>query len=334
MNASRRQFIQGLSLALLAQVAPATGPVRNRQWLAYTYQGSDAPGNAARLEAAAREISLWSQGSLQIGFHLGNTLDIKVSDIVRACGSGAIQLADETFFLNTLLGGSFLQLPLLITSAEEYQRVIAVVEPGIIRAYEAAGCEVLGRYDFASVHIFGSGTTPITSLDDLRGRRLRTGRDVHNEFLALYGARPSLILTPDVMAAFEAGSLDGALTSFAAGGSVWRKYLTSVLLMSLYNSQGYFIANRAALQSLHPEQRQYIRTLFRAEARKTTAIMRADEDRVIEEFKRKGMVFSRLSDSQTRDARAKASIVWERWARSRGPEAVDLLASVRRQLGG
>jgi len=320
-----------MSLAFLARGAPA--PAAERHWRSSTFQGSDVPGNSARMKAASKEITEWSRDSLQVSFYLGNTLPINVYDLAKACGRGEVQLADEIFFMNQNLGGGIVSLPMLMDNYEEYYRAMAIVEPAIVRAYEALGCEVLGRYDFSPVYIFGSGSTPIASLADLRGRRIRTGRLVHNEFLSLYGASTTLIVTPEVLAAFQAGTIDAAVTSFGAGGDIWREYLTSVFLMRIYNAQGYFIANREAMKSLPQSQRQHIRKLFRAEAHKTTTIMRADEQEVIDWLKRKGMVFSPMSEPEKRDARAKAATVWENWARAQGPEAMGLLAKVRAELG-
>jgi len=328
---SRREFVAGVSLAFLA--GGAATPAVQRHWRSTTFQGSPVPGNSARMQAASKEITEWSGGSLQINFYLGNTLPINVYDLAKACGRGEVQLADEIFFMNQCIGGGLVSLPMLMDNYDEYYRAMAIVEPSIVRAYAALGCEVLGRYDFSPVYIFGSGKTPITSLADLRGRRIRTGRVVHNEFLSLCGAVTTLIVTPDVITAFRAGTIDGAVTSFGAGGDIWREYITSVFLMRIYNAQGFFIVNRAAMEALPQSQRQHIRKLFRAEAHNTTAIMRADEQEVIDWLKRKGMVSTEMSESEKREARAKAAIVWEKWARAQGPEAVELLAKVRAELG-
>jgi len=65
-------------------------------------------------------------------------------------------------------------LPMLMDNYEEYYRPMAIVEPAIVRAYEALGCEVLGRYDFSPVYIFGSGSTPCLAGRSARAR-IRTG---------------------------------------------------------------------------------------------------------------------------------------------------------------
>jgi TRAP-type C4-dicarboxylate transport system substrate-binding protein len=331
MPLSRRSVIAGVSALALA--LPNTPARANVLWRAYTYQGGLRPANAARLMAASDILTSASAGKFRIDFHLGNTLPIDVSQLAAACGRGDIQLGDDTFFLNTLIEGNILQLPMLVSSRAEYRRVMAIVEPNIVRAYEGLGCEVLGRYDFIPVHLYGAGDRPIASLADIAGRRIRTGRQVHNDFIEAYRGIPLTMVTPDVMRAFQDGRIDGVLTGFAGGASVWHNHLTSVLIMNLYYGQGYFIANRAALAALPRELSDLVRSQFRNESETVTATMLREDDEVIATFRARGMQFSELSASEVGDAQAKAAIVWERWASQRGPEAEALLLRVRAELG-
>ena len=312
---------------------PSTVIPQSSIWKAYTFSGSIKPSNAACLKRAAATIVERTEGRVRTEFHLGNTLPIKVSDLVPAVGRREIHLGDDTFFLNTVPGGELIQLPMLVLTRSEYLSAMKIIEPSIVKAYEAVGVEILGRYDFVPSYLFGSGSAEINSLDSLRGRRFRVARpNIHQDFLAEFGANSVGLLTPDVIRELEQGRVDGAVTGFSGGASVWRDHLTSVFQLPIYFGQGFFVVNRRALAGLSSGDREQVREICAREAVASTDIMHSEEIEMINVFSRLGMRFTTPSEAEFQAALQVAATCWDRWATTQNTETKKLLSAVREEL--
>jgi TRAP-type C4-dicarboxylate transport system substrate-binding protein len=106
---------------------------------------------------------------------------------------------------------------------------------------------------------------PLTSVDSLRGTRMRTYSASSNRFAALVGATAALVQIPEVPQAFATNVINLLITSAAAAVDlqVWDFAKVFTPVDFAFNCNGVFMSRRA-LESLPPAQQQAVRE---AEAR-------------------------------------------------------------------
>ena len=131
-------------------------------------------------------VSKETNGGFQIKYHLGGSLTIKVTDITTAVGDNVIQLGDDGFQQGNVPITGILRLPMLITTRQEFEKALAVMKPYVERAYDKKGSTVLATYYFPMQIAWSS--KKLTSLDELKGQKIRATSPEQIEFLKRFGA--------------------------------------------------------------------------------------------------------------------------------------------------
>src|SRR5688500_10912582 len=108
----------------------------------------------------------------------------------------------------------------LLTSHEQGRRVAEAVMPEINKELERFNVRIIATYPFPAQVFFCRD--PITSLADVKGRRVRTPGGSQNDFIQAIGGQPVAIGFPEVYSALERGVVDCAVTGTATGnGARW-----------------------------------------------------------------------------------------------------------------
>ncbi|MEI8145833.1 MAG: TRAP transporter substrate-binding protein DctP [Alphaproteobacteria bacterium] len=103
----------------------------------------------------------------------------------------------------------------LNTSHETARKVADAILPTLNQELERVGVRIVATYPFPAQVFFCRD--PITSLADLKGRRVRTPGGSQNDFMQSIGAQPVAIGFPEVYSALERGVVDCAVTGTATG---------------------------------------------------------------------------------------------------------------------
>ena len=144
------------------------------------------PGAGEGVREIVERVSKETNGGFQIKYHLGGSLSIKVTDITTAVGDDVIQLGDDGFQQGNVPITGILRLPMLITNAQEFEKALAIMKPYVAKAYDKKGSTVLSTYYFP-VQIAWS-SKKLTSLEDLKGQKIRATSPEQIEFLKRFGA--------------------------------------------------------------------------------------------------------------------------------------------------
>ncbi len=244
---TRRHTLAGLAAgtvstpALLRAQAPTN-------WIAYSYVPAATLAPAKVFAEIVERVAKETNGGLQIKYHLGGSLSIKVTDITTAVGDNVIQLGDDGFQQGNVPITGILRLPMLIANAQEFEKALAIMKPYVEKAYDKKGAIVLSTYYFP-VQIAWS-SKKLTSLEDFKGQKIRATSPEQIEFLKRFGANGLTVGAPEVPSALERGVVDGVLTANAGGGKVWKDLLKYCYEIGLNFFEANIIANKEAYAKL------------------------------------------------------------------------------------
>lgn len=166
-------------------------------------------------------------------------------------------------------------LPFVVGGYDDATRLWACQRPVLERALAAAGLQVLMAVPWPPQGLFSS--QPLASLEDLRGRRMRTYNPATRRLAELLGARPVEVPMARVGEALADGRIDAMLTSALTGveQQVWR-WMHHYYDLHAWLPKNVVLANAAAVAGLKPDHRAALLQLAAdAEVRGLAASRRA-----------------------------------------------------------
>jgi TRAP-type transport system periplasmic protein len=300
-------------------------------WQAYTFWGSPTVVASKGFRKIVTDIEEASGGELKIKFNLGGTLSINAANIGSSISDDVIQLADDSFYAGAIPVAPLATLPFLSNSVDEVNKVMTVVRPIVERDYGKRGVTMLGYYVYPPQVFWFRGN--VTSLDQIKGRKLRVSTAEQGDFLKRIGATPVQVTSAEVPAALERGIVDGVLTASAGGILAWKDLLKSSYQLGVNYHVSYIIANTARLQKLPADMQAKIRAVVNRDCAELTADLQRDDVELRQKFAAEGIAMTAGTDKDRASAAALAKETADAWAKSRGPEAVESLAKARALLG-
>jgi TRAP-type C4-dicarboxylate transport system substrate-binding protein len=314
-----------------AVAAPHVARAQTISWQAYTYGPvSNVPPTRA-IARICEELEKQSGGRMQMRLHLGGSLPIQAGNISQAVADDVVQFGDDGFFQGNIPIGGVLRLPMLINTREEFETAARIMHPYLEKAYARKGMLVLGAYIFPLQVAWSS--KKLTSLAEMKGRKMRVTSPEQAEFVRRSGATPVTIGPSEVPSALDRGIVDGVFTAAAGGGRIWKDLLKYVYDIGPNLFDAVFIVNKAAFEKLPPD----IQALMRKLAAEATPVITdehfKDEETIRAQLKAAGMIITPASADDIKDGVEKLRDYWQQWAKQRGPDAVEALAKVQAALG-
>ena len=198
---TRRHLVGALAAAPVA--APAVLRAQTVNWLFYTHVPAATLVPARVSQEIVERVAKETNGGFQIKYHLGGSLTIKATDITTAVGDNVVQLGDDAFQQGNVPITGILRLPMLITSAAEFEKALAVMRPYLERAFDKKGVTLLANYYFPMQIAWSS--KKLTSLDDFKNQKIRATSPEQIEFLKRFGANGLTVGGSEVPSALERG---------------------------------------------------------------------------------------------------------------------------------
>jgi TRAP-type C4-dicarboxylate transport system substrate-binding protein len=272
-----------------------------------------------------------TNGELEINLHLGGSLPIKASDITAAVGDNVVQLGDDGFATGTIPITAILRLPMLLQSYQDLDKAMAILRPHLDEAYGKRGIVVLGQYAYPFQVIWGK--KKITSLDDIKGLKLRVTSVEQGEFVRRFGGVSLPLGSPDVAAALDRGVVDGVFTASSGGGLTWHDLLKYRYAFPTSYVNSTIVVNREAFEKLPLATQKFLRDAGADSATWATAEMQRQEDEVTARFGKEGMILTDASPAEVKEATEKLRPYWDEWATKHSAEAVSILKEIRAAIG-
>src|SRR6478752_5257700 len=308
---TRRQAIA--ALAASSGAAPAVLRAQSTvTWTVYTYVPAATLAPAKVFQEIIERVSKETNGGFQLKYHLGGALTIKATDITTAVGDNVIQIGDDGFQQGNVPITGILRLPMLVTSAAEFEKALAVMKPYVERAYDKKGSTVLSTYYFPMQIAWSS--KKLTSLDDFKGQKIRATSPEQIEFLKRFGANGLTVGGSEVPSALERGVVDGVLTANAGGGKVWKDLLKYCYEIGLNFFEANIVVNKEAFAKLPANYRDILTKAVVELSPKMTQMMAQEEGEEKAKRKAEGMIQTTATPDEYKRGAERMASYWDEWA--------------------
>lgn len=318
-----------LTLAGLCAAATLATPAVWAQvaWQSYTYipAATQAPARGV-----ARLAEAMKGDGLTLRSHLGGSLPINATNITQAVADNTVQFGDDGFFQGNVPIGGVMRLPMLITTPDEMAKASAIVLPYLEAAYAKKNVVLLGYYHYPVQSAWSK--KKLASLDDLKDAKMRVTSAEQGEFVRRFGGIPITIGAAEVPSALDRGVVDGVFTAASGGGRIWKDLLKYQYGIGPNFFDAVLIANKDAFDKLTPAQQAKLRQQAKDAAQWITAETLKEEDEMTAPLKAGGIVMTPVNARDTEAGSKRMAGYWDEWAKSRGPEAIEVLGKIRTAL--
>ena len=171
----------------------------------------------------AEAVNTATAGDVAVTVHQASEIGVTGSGSMSAVEEGVVQMASYLLFLQA--GDEpFLAidtLPFLIRGQDEMKAFLEVAAPTYEEIAARNNQKILYYVPWPSPGVYSR--REITSVEDMKGARIRAFNPASFQFLSLMGAAPLEMPWGDVASALAAGTIDGVATSTSSGvdGKLW-----------------------------------------------------------------------------------------------------------------
>src|SRR5882724_5823623 len=311
-----------LAIASLAFATPAFAV----DWSFYHHQSAPLFATSRGAKMLSEEIEKSTNGELKARLHLSGTLQIQANNITPAVADGVVQLADDLFNSGNIPVAGIPRLPGLVRTLDEFNKAAEALRPYLEKAFAEKGIVMLAAYTYPLQVVWGK--KKLTSLEDIKGMKLRVAQPEQGEMVRRFGGTSVTISAPEVPSALDRGVVDGIFTA-GVGAVLWKDLLKYgyVLIINVNNS--YFIANTEAFNKLSPDLQGKLRKVAQDAARWDQETMQKEEADSVQVLTAAGYTFTKATADENARAVEAMKPYWAEWAKSRGPEIVEALAKAR-----
>ncbi|MBR0653541.1 TRAP transporter substrate-binding protein [Plastoroseomonas arctica] len=253
-----------LALPALAQM-PASLPAGPRVPIVAVTQPLPTQPQYTRVDVPyLREMmAARTGGRIEVNLSTHAERNLGGSEIVRLVRSGQADIGGGT--LTTLSGDvpilDGIDLSGLAPDIAVARRIADAVLPVANRDLERFGTRLVLMYPFPAQVLFCRAA--FTTLNDLRGRRVRTFGNSLVDLMTAIGAQPVSIGFPEVYSALERGVVDCAITGTGSGAAArWPEVSTHVSTLPLSWAVAGYLVNVAWWNRLDPAVRTFLEGTF------------------------------------------------------------------------
>lgn len=245
--------------AILAAPAPAFAQTKH-EWKFASIIPAGQDAFIDRFKELGPEISKRTNGQVEISFFPAGEMPYKAPEHLRVTGKGLLEMSEIVSSMAygdapaLLLG----DLPFIALNPDEQNTVRKVVWPDIEAALRKQGVEPIAYGAYPPRNIFTR--SPAKSLDDLKGRKIRTAGGFEAEYLKVWGISPSFVVWAEVYLATQRGVVDGLLTAAIAVETA-KLYEVAPYLVKIDGPVASFhlSVNQAAWKKLTPELQKTVK---------------------------------------------------------------------------
>jgi len=205
-----KALVRALLAAALAMPAAAQQPVKLKF---ASFEPPQAPITGKVLTPWAQDMSKASNGTLEIEMFAGGQLGRNPLQQLKLVEDG---IADLTWTVPGYTPGRFddvevTELPFLVRTAREGSLALTrMYQKGQLAGFDDFKLLLIGTVPANNIH----STFPITSVADLKGKRIRTGSSQLAKLVESLGAAPVQLGAPQVAESLAKGVIDGTLNEW------------------------------------------------------------------------------------------------------------------------
>jgi TRAP-type C4-dicarboxylate transport system substrate-binding protein len=174
---------------------------------------------------------------------------------------------------------------------------------------------------------------PITSVNDLRGMKMRSLDRLTTDWINRLGMTPVQMTNLEILQALGSGMLDGVPTS--AGTAVAQKYWDFMKFGYMTNhiwASNVMSINLDTWKKLTPGQQAIIERVAKELEPQFWEASKQDHEKKVAELKANGMTITNAPKAMVDEMVKRTNPLWETYASPMGPEALAALAAYRKEV--
>jgi TRAP-type C4-dicarboxylate transport system substrate-binding protein len=328
----------GISFCFLVVVLLWSMPINAfaQNTTTWKYYGITPPmhHDSVRLKEFAKDVKQLTNNQLQIVIYTGGELPYRPTEAISIVRDrfvdGATAVGD--FIAGSVPIFNLTNLPMLITSESELNKAMKVFEPYAEKAFNKNGARILFWHFNSLKCIFGRGK-PIESLNDIKGKKIRTFGVPDAEFIRKLGGIPVSMPNTEVATAMQRGVMDAFIASaFFTIGSRWDELCDWGYLTDMTAIMACEIVSIPSVKKLSANtQKILFDTAAKYHVRWHKEILEL-EQKSRASMANKGKKLIKMTAKDRMESMQIIKPYWEQWAKSVGPDAVEALDKVRNVL--
>jgi TRAP-type transport system periplasmic protein len=328
---TRRPLVLALLLLVLSATAVQAQVVR---WtMADEYPATSIQGEADG--RFAKEVAERSGMRIQITNQYDATSGFRSKDLLEAVGRGAVPVANTYLGALGALDPVFLlpSLPFLATTPDEAQALAVIARPAYERALAGHNQKLLFLSPWPAAGLWAN--KPITSVQALRGLRVRAADANGVAAFTAAGATPVQVSFADALPQLKAGRLDAVLSSGDGGaGQRLMETLTHFTQIDYAVTLSAVTVNADAWNALDEDLQQAVLAAATITEARQWEVLRTRVTANYAAMRAAGVTITTELALEYRQAlRAAGDKVVDEWARAMGPAGAEILATYRERVG-
>ncbi|MBZ9558511.1 TRAP transporter substrate-binding protein [Halomonas coralii] len=249
-----RKTLLGLSTGMLAMSATVQA---STHWIMATGYPDDS-FFTQNIQQFVDEIEQKSQGELTIDLRTNGTL-IKHDNIKRAVQAGQVQAGEVRISVYGNEDPMYIldNTPGVAGTYEQARQLMEVQAPYLKKLFERQNIEPLAYVAWPGQGFFTQ--TPLNSVDDMQGRKIRVYSQPTQELAEKLGFKATILPFSEIAQAYSTGMIDSLFTSLQTGIDVqiW-DYARYYTYTGTTHTKNAIIVNRRALKSLDDDLRKIV----------------------------------------------------------------------------
>lgn len=299
----------------------------------YSRNSPGSPGSSYHTYTHAPFVDIIATdtgGGLKLIYHEGVVPDTKTIDAVR---DGTFDMAVQiVLFRAELALLNFCALPFI--PRDKLPEIVELMWPTFTKVMDEEHDVVLLGYGYWGIQRLIT-KTPVRTLADLKGYKLRAHNPETLELMKAAGASPVFISMPEVYPALQRGVVDGGVTSLeGVMGNKWYEVLKYVSDWPMGNASYIWVANKQSWAALPGDLQDKILKLFKDKYEMTTFTGGLEDDKNQQrELEAMGVQFTKAEPADVEKYFANVPPVFAKWRERAGPGVDELVAAINKTLG-
>lgn len=269
------------------------------------------------IEPLMEEIEEKTDGRVVAEYYTGGVLgDSSMDYDLAATGSADIAIGQYGYTPGKFPLSSFNDLPFLGDSSVEATKLFwALHEQFPEFSEEHENTKILWLFKIDPYQIFTNGKK-VTSIEDMKGLKIRTPSDIGSRMLELLGAEPVSMGIGEIYEGMDRGIIDGALLPASTVVNYQLDEVTDYIVKGDFMTIGLFaVMNEDSWNSLSDEDKEIIESLIGEKAAlKAAEVYDQDGEEGWKRIQEKGEIeVYELSDEEKQEWEEVFSPIYEEW---------------------
>jgi TRAP-type C4-dicarboxylate transport system substrate-binding protein len=317
------------TLATLALAAAPLAASAQLRWDLPSGYGANT-FQVQNLQQFAADVESASGGRLKLQLHPGASL-YKANEIKRAVQTNQVAIGE--FIVsgaaneNPLFGID--SIPFLATSYADARRLDAASRPALEKLLAAQGMRLLYTVPWPPQSLYSR--TPVRTLADLKGTKMRAYNPATTRIAELIGAQPVTIQLAELPQALATGAVHNFLTSSASGvDSKLHEQVKYFYGVAAWLPRNIVVVNQRAFDALDKPVQDAVLKAAAAAGERGWKLSEQKDAEYLKALEDAGMSVDREATALKAELKAIGERMTEEWLRNAGPEGRAVIDAYRR----